>query len=599
MKRNAALIAGSMTIALASAIAACGAGNEAPPPVQLTLIGLNDFHGNLQPPSGSVVVADPANPAGSRVSAGGAAYLATLVASLKAQNPDQTLVVAAGDMIGASPLASGLFHDEPTIDALGMIGLDISSIGNHEFDKGRDELLRMQNGGCLPTSADGTRGVIGVDTCMNDGRFAGAKFQYLAANVIDQKTGATLFPATSVKTVGGVKVGFIGLTLKDTPSVVTPAGVAGLQFIDEVTTVNQAVPALKAQGVSAIVVLVHQGGSTTAAVANDKTCPGFSGDIVAIADKLDPAIDVIISGHTHQEYVCTRPDGKLITQTGFYGRIATRIDLTIDPGSRKVIKKEANNIVAVNDVGVKDAKGVLIPVPAGQTVQAKNTAVDALVQRYVALTAPITSVVLGNITTFLDRKTNPAGESTLGDVLADSFLAASSDASYGANPAVIAFTNPGGIRADLSTALQVSFGQLYNVLPFGNNLVTMDLTGDQLLRLLEQQWESPQPAGGRILPLARGLTYTWDAAKPGGAAPKTGNRIVLGSLKLNGSAIDPARKYRVTVNNFMASGGDNFTVLTGGTNLQQGAIDIDAASVYFKTKATIATPVLERITRLN
>ena len=590
-------------LTIAALLTACASGSVSAPPlaplVRVSLVGLNDFHGNLQPPSGTVVVADPANPAGTRVTAGGAAYLATLIATLKAQNPSGTLVVAAGDMIGASPLVSGLFHDEPAIDALGMMGLDLTSVGNHEFDKGRDELLRMQKGGCLPKSADGSRGVVGVDTCMNDGKFAGAKFQYLAANVIDQKTGATLFPAYSIKTVGAVKVGFIGLTLKDTPSVVTPAGVAGLQFVDEVTTVNQLVPILKAQGVAAIVVLLHQGGATTAALVNDKRCPGFTGEIVGIADKLDPAIDVIVSGHTHQEYVCLRPDGKLITQAGFYGRIATKIDMTIDPNTKRVTKKEASNIVAVNDVGASDTKGASTAVPAGQTVQAKNGPIDALVGRYANLTAPLTLIVKGNLTGFLDRKANAAGESTLGDVIADAFLAASSDASYGTTRAQIAFTNPGGIRADLTSSLQVTFGQLYNVQPFGNTLVTMNLTGAQLLRLLEQQWESPQPAGGRILPLSRGLTYTWDAAKPEGSAPKTGDRVVAGSLRLNGVPVDPVRRYRVTVNSFMASGGDNFTVLTSGTDVQQGALDVDASSVYFKTSGTIRPPARDRITRLN
>ena len=593
------IVAGVTAAAVALAVVACGGDTPPQPPVLVSLIGLNDFHGNIQPPSGSVIVGDIANPAGTRVSAGGAAYLATLIATLKAQNPGNTLVVAAGDMIGASPLASGLFHDEPTIDALGMMGLDVSSVGNHEFDKGRDELLRIQNGGCYPKSADGSRGVIGVDTCMNNGAFAGAKFQYLAANVIDQKTGNTLFPSTSIKTVGGVKVGFIGLTLKDTPSVVTPAGVAGLQFADEVVTVNQLVPTLKEQGAAAIVVLIHQGAATTAALVNDKTCPGFAGDILGIADRLDPAVDVVVSGHTHQEYVCARPDGKLITQTGFYGRIATKIDLTIDPNTRKVTKKEANNIVAVNDVGVKDAKGALIPLPAGISVQAKDNAIDALVERYVSLTAPITNIVLGNIGGFLDRKTNPAGESTLGDVIADAFLAGSSDPSYGPKPAQIAFTNPGGIRADLVTTLQVTFGQLYNVQPFGNNLTTMDLTGNQLLRLLEQQWESPQPAGGRVLPLSSGFSYSWDASKPQGAAPNTGNRVVAGSMKLNGTAIDPAKTYRITANNFLASGGDNFSVLKNGANIQQGAVDIDVVSAYFKAQGTVASPTLNRIARLN
>ncbi|MFD2273136.1 bifunctional metallophosphatase/5'-nucleotidase [Undibacterium arcticum] len=262
-------------------------------------------------------------------------------------------------------------------------------------------------------------------------------------------------------------------------------------------------------------------------------------------------------------------------------------------------KKLANNIVAVNDVGVKDAKGQLIVLPAGYTALAKDPVLDALMQKYVNLTAPITSIVVGNISAFLDRKANPAGESTLGDVVADAYLQGSSDASYGANPAQIAFTNPGGIRSDLATSLQITFGQLYAVMPFGNNLVTTDLTGNQLLRLLEQQWESPQPAGGRVLPLSSGLTYIWDASKPEGAAPGTGNRVAPGSLKLNGVPIDPAKSYRVTVNNFMASGGDNFTVLVTGSNVQQGGIDLDVMKTYFKAKGTIDPPVRNRITRLN
>ena len=568
-------------------------------PVTVSLIGLNDFHGNLQPPSGGVVVSDPANPAGTKVSAGGAAYLATLVANLKSQNPGNTLVVAAGDMVGASPLASGLFHDEPTIDALSQIGLDLSSVGNHEFDKGREELLRLQRGGCFPASVDGKTGIVGTDTCMNNGTFAGAKFQYLAANVIDAQTGATLFPSYVIKSVAGVKIGFIGLTLKDTPTVVTPAGVAGLQFVDEVTTVNKLVPVLKSQDVAAIVVLIHQGGATTASAVNDKSCPGLSGDITAIADQFDPAIDVIVSGHTHQEYVCNRPDGKLITQTGSYGRVATKIDLTIDPNTKKVTKKDANNIVAVNDIGVKDAAGKLIPPPAAQPALTKDANLDALVNRYVGLVLPITGNLVGSLAGFLDRRQSAAGESTLGDVVADSFLAATSDASFGSKPTQIAFTNPGGIRADLSTTLPVTFGQLYNVMPFGNNLVAMDLTGTQLLRLLEQQWEAPQPAGGRILPVSAGLTYTWDANQPEGAPAGTGARVVVSSLKLNGVPIDPLKSYRVAANSFIASGGDRYTVFASGTSRQQGGVDLDATVAYLKTHPNLAVPALNRITRLH
>ena len=250
-------------------------------------------------------------------------------------------------MIGASPLYSSLFHEESTVEALNLIGLDVSAVGTHEFDNGPTELKRMQNGGCYPLSSDGSRGVVGVDTCLTAGKFTGAKFQYLAANVVDQRTGKPLLPPYLIRSVGGSDIAFIGLTLKDTPTLVTPSGVAGLTFSDEVKTVNDLISELKAKGVSPIVVLLHQGGFTTATSVNDKTCPGLGGDVVALVDQMNPAVDVVISGRSHQEYVCTRPDGKLLTQAGFYGRLLTKIDLVIDPNTKKVKTKEGNNLVVV------------------------------------------------------------------------------------------------------------------------------------------------------------------------------------------------------------------------------------------------------------
>ena len=571
-----------------------------PAPITLSLISMNDFHGNILPPVGSVLAPDPANPAGSRVTLGGAAYLSTLVKTLKAQNPQRTLVVAAGDMIGASQLTSGLFHDEPTVEVLSQIGLDISSVGNHEFDRGRTELTRIQKGGCFPAGADGSSGKPGVDTCMHNGRYPGAKYQYLAANVIDTETGKPLFPAYTIRNMGGVKVGFIGMTLKDTPTVVTPAGVAGLRFDDEVDTVKKLVPEMRAKGATVFVVLIHQGGETKAKTVLDKSCPGFYGDILDLADRLDPAIDVVVSGHTHQEYVCFRPNGRLITQTGSYGRLVTKIDITVDGKTKKVIAKDANNHLVLNDVGVRDASGKVLPVPASYQVLAKDPAIARIIQRYGDLTAPITEVEVGRLAVPLDRKPNPAGESTLGNLLADVFLAASSDASYGNKPAQIAFTNRGGIRSDLTNSLTVTFGALFNVMPFNNNLVTMDLTGAQLLRFLEQQWEYPQPAASnRVMAISSGFTYTWDALQPAGAEPGKGQRVVPGSMKLNGEPIAMDKTYRITVNNFMATGGDNFTVLTQGTNLQNGEIDLVATKLYFRLKGVIPAPSMNRVVRIN
>ncbi|WP_338845355.1 bifunctional metallophosphatase/5'-nucleotidase [Massilia sp. W12] len=587
-------------IVSALGVAACGGSSyKAPVPVNVSLIGLNDFHGNLLPPTGSVTMADPANPAGTRVSAGGIAFLSTLVNELKAQNPGNTLVVAAGDMIGGTPINSALFHDEPAIEAMNLLGLDVSSVGNHEFDKGRDELLRMQNGGCFPKSADGSRGNVGVDTCMNDGKFSGAKFKYLAANVIDQKTGNTLFPSYTIKSVSGVDIGFIGLTLKDTPSVVTPSGVAGLSFVDEVETVNKLVPELKKQGVSAIVVLIHQGGQTTSTTVNDKSCPGLNGEIVSLVDKLDSAIDVVVSGHTHMEYNCVRPDGKILTQTGSFGRMATKIDLQIEPLQRKVLSKSANNYVAVNDVVLKDSAGKPIALPAGVTVKAKDSAMAAFVQRYVDKSAPITNALIGKLEKTVTRTQNTAGESQMGDIVADIYLNGANGAAFGDKGAVIAFSNVGGIRSDLSTSLDVTYGQLFTVMPFGNNLTLLDLTGEQIVRLLEQQWEAPQPANGRIMQVSKGFSYTWDASKPTGAASGAGNRVVAGSVKLNGVPLEMSKTYRVVVNNFMATGGDNFSVLKQGKNVQQADVDIDAGVAYFKKLGTVPFPGQDRISRIN
>jgi 5'-nucleotidase len=567
-------------------------------PVHVTLIAINDFHGNILPPGGSVLMPDGANPAGTRVAAGGVAYLSALVQHIKKQKPGHTLVVGAGDLVGATPLASGLFHDEPTIEVLNQIGLDVSSVGNHEFDKGRTELLRLQNGGCYPRSADGSTGMVGVDTCMTAGSFSGAHFQYLAANVVDTASGLTLFPATALREVAGVKIGFIGLTLRATPSVVTPVGVAGLQFMSEVATVNRLAPQLKAQGAAAVVVLIHQGGQTSARTVQDKTCPDFSGPILALADQFASSVDVVVSGHTHQEYVCVRPDGKLITQTGFYGRLVSQIDLTIDAQANRVVAKDANNRVVLNGAVVKDANGQALALPKGAQAWTADPKVEAIVRRYGDLTAPLSDMEVGRLAAPLDRRTNAAGESTLGAAVADMYLAGTSDPSYADKAAQIAFTNPGGLRADL-TNLAVTFGQLFNVLPFNNSLVTMDLTGAQILRLLEQQWERPQPAGGRILPVSQGFSYVWDANAPEGASPGSGHRVVAGSMRLHGVPIAMDKSYRVTVNSFMASGGDALSVFKQGRNVQEGETDLVAAKLYLRVKGVLPPPQMGRIQRLN
>lgn len=585
---------------LIALLAGCASDDPAPAPapVSVKLIAMNDFHGNFEVPAatngGSVIVKDPANPAGTTVRTGGAAYLATLVAQLKAKNPNN-VVVAAGDMISASPVASSLTHDESTVDILGQVGLEVTSVGNHEFDHGKDELLRIQNGGCFPG------GVTGTDTCLVNGTYPGAKFKYLSANTQVTATGQTLFPATWVKSFGAASVGFIGLTLKATPTVVTSTGVAGLEFLDEAGTINTEAAKLKAQGVTAVVVLIHQGGQTTASTLDDTSCPNLSGEIVPIVDALGKDVDVVVSGHTHQEYVCVR-NGKLLTSTGFYGSAVTEIDLTLLPGTG-VTAKVAHTVPVINDLNTT--------LPAGLTALAPDAAVAASVQKYVALTATLKNTVAGSITADIKRallagSSTPTRDETaegpMGDVMADVYLA-------GGPQADIAFINPGGVRADLIFANggQVTVGNLLDVAPFSNTLVTVDLTGTQLKRLLEQQWEAANCAAktgangcGRLLQPSAGFAYSWDAAQPSGAADGQGNRVITGSMMLNGTAIDLAKTYRVTLNSFMAPGpGDNFGVVAQGKNITNSQVkDIDALIAYMKAHANLAPPA-PRITRVN
>lgn len=562
------------------------------PSVRITLLAINDFHGNIAPPGIAVPVPDATDPSGVRVSAGGAAYLSTLVRQQKALNPGNTLVVGAGDLLGATPLVSGLFHDEPTVEVLNQIGLDISSVGNHEFDKGAAELMRLQNGGCYPRSADASTGVVGGDTCMHQGRFEGARYKYLAANVIHKASGKPLLAPYEVREIDGIRIGFIGLTLRGTPAMVMPSGVAGLEFRDEVRTINALVPELKAQGVSVFVVLIHQGGQTTARTALDKSCPGLSGDIVDIADRLDPLVQVVISGHTHQEYVCTRPDGRLITQSGFYGRLLTRIDLTVDRSTGKLIAKDANNLVVVNDQPLKVAVGNSPPLPAGYIALAPDPHIAAIVRRYGDLSATIADLPVGRISGPLDRQQTPGGESTLGALISDAFLAGASRALEGVAPAQIAFTNPGGVRADLNSTLSVSYGQLFSVMPFNNALVSMDLTGAQLLRLLEQQWEG-RVARNLVLHVSDGFSYRWDAARP------VGQRVLPGSVLLHGEPLREDAVYRVATNSFLAEGGDGFSVFKQGKNVQIDELDSVVLKLYFRAKGVVAVPTLGRITRIN
>jgi 5'-nucleotidase len=531
---------------------------EGATPVEVRILAINDFHGNLRPPAGGIRITDPDDKAKKvAVPAGGSETMASVVKELRAGHAN-TIFVAAGDLIGASPFLSAMFHDEPTIESLSMMGLAISSVGNHEFDEGKDELLRMQNGGCHPT-----------EKCQGPHPFAGAKFHYLAASTIDKATGKTLFPPYEIREFDGIPVAFIGLALKGTPEIISPTSAAGVEFRDEASTVNALIPELKARGVAAIVVLIHEGGFPT---GDYNECPGISGPIVDIVKKFDRAVDVVISGHTHQAYVC-EIDGRLVTSADKFGTLVTAIDLKLDPTTRDVISAKADNVIVRIGAYAKDPE---------QT---------ALLAAYDKVAAPIADRRAGAITETLSRVPNDAGESPLGDVIADAQLAATrSEASGGA---VAAFTNPGGIRTDIIKKADgaASFADIFASQPFRNQLVTLTLSGAQIKTMLEQQWLDPKRP--RILQLSKGFSYAWDGSKP------FGERVIDASMMLNGARIEPATSYRVTVNNYLALGGDGFTVLKDGTAKQFGIFDDEALFGYFQANSPISPGAADRIARTN
>ncbi|MEY9883346.1 bifunctional UDP-sugar hydrolase/5'-nucleotidase [Bradyrhizobium sp. USDA 329] len=539
-------------------LAAVPASAQPAAPVELRVLAINDFHGNLRPPPGGIRINDPEDKTRKvTVAAGGAEYMATLVKQLR-EGRRNTIFVAAGDLIGASPFLSAMFHDEPSIESLSMMGLAISSVGNHEFDEGKTELLRMQNGGCHP-----------VDGCQGPHPFTGAKFRYLAASTIETATGKSVLPPYEIREFDGVPVAFIGLTLRETAGIVSPSGIAGLEFRDEAETVNALVPQLKARGVEAIVVLIHQGGEPA---GHYNECPGIAGPIVDIVNKFDRAVDVVVSGHTHRAYVCDI-DGRLVTSGDKYGTLVTAIDLKLDPATRDIVSAKAENVIVANASLAKDPDQI------------------ALIDAYDKLSAPIANRPAGSVTQTLSRVPNEAGESALGNVIADAQLLATRDAKDGS--AVIAITNPGGIRTDIVPRENgaITFGDVFASQPFRNRLVTMTLTGSQLKDMLEQQWLDPKRP--RILQVSNGFSYTWDASKP------FGERVIPAKMTLNGRLIEPGNGYRVTLNDYLAVGGDGFSAAKQGTAPQYGGYDADALFAFFRAHGPVGPLPPTRILRVN
>ena len=605
-----------LAASLATAFAGCALAQTTTAPITVKIIGFNDFHGNLQSPGtfGQNTIV----PAAARPAVGGAEYIAAYVARLKAQNP-LNAVVGGGDFVGASPLISALFFDEPAVEVMNHVGVDFTSVGNHEFDKGSAELKRLQNGGCKITGgAQDPNSCKGIGS-KAPGSFDGAHYKWLSANVIENATGRTLLPPYGIKTFNGVKVAFIGMTLKGTPGIVTPTGVAGLTFQDEADTVNALVPRLRAQGIEAIVVLVHQGGFQSSPNVGDingcdgnlLNADGSKSDIENIVNRLDDAVDLVISAHTHAAYNCSastvdvrnvggtavstaRPTGLAnkagrlipVTSASAFGRIVTDIDVQIDPKTHDVIAvKPTNRLVERTD-------------PAINAAIAADPTVRNIVTGYNALVSPLASAVVATITTALPNTANGAGEMPAGDLIADAQLAATQPASLGG--AQIAFMNAGGVRnpgfapAGVAYPYALSYGDAFTVQPFGNSLVTMTLTATQLKALLEQQFNGCMgQTANRVMQSSNGLKYSWSASAPACSkiidATFTPTDVTktppvatgpMETIVSGGVVLHPTKTYRVTVNNFMATGGDGFATLLGGTNVLGGAQDIDALVAY-------------------
>ncbi len=536
------------------------AGNGQGPLQSIQLLSFNDYHGHLEPSDtwGSA-----------RLPVGGAEYLASALASLRDEAPKgRSLTVAAGDLIGGSTFLSGAFHDEPSVESLNAMGLDVSSVGNHEFDEGTDELLRMQNGGCHP-----------VDGCYFENQpYSGADFPWLAANVVKKDGSGTLLPGTWVKKIDGMQVGFIGMTLEATPTLVNPSGVASVVFEDEVETANAQAAALAARGVKSIVVLLHEGGFQTGGL---DACVDASGPIVEIAENMDPAIDMLVTGHTHQPYVCSIPDPagnpRLVTSAASYGQVVTDTDLVIDRRTGDVDRAHTT------------AHNVLVD----RRVYTADPVQTAIIDKWGVLADPLKVRVVGSNAEPItgDSNGDRGIETPMADLVADSMLWGTQD--LGSD---IALMNVGGVRASLLMPSkygegegEITYGEAFDIAPFGNVVLALDLTGAQLKAVLEQQYDPTRSRTYLALGVSDGFTYTWDDSR------SQGNKV--SNMALNDVAIDLDATYRVATLNFLADGGDSFTGFLAGTNRVGGNGDLENLVAYFESHPGL-TPPADRVSGL-
>jgi 5'-nucleotidase len=385
-----------------------------------------------------------------------------------------------------------------------------------------------------------------------------------------------------VKTYEGVDVAFIGMTLEGTPSIVTQEGVAGLTFHDEVESVNALIPELQGMGIEAIVVLLHEGGFSEGGEEGDDCVGGLSDPLNSIVTGFDDAVDLVIAGHVNDEFVC-EVNGMWVTMADNAGRLYTDIDTTLHRFTGEMTVRAIDNVPTYHD-----------------DVPSAVSSVTDLIDEWQALADVAGNVVIGEITADITEEYEPGGDSPIGNLIADAQLEATDDA--GTGNAVVAFMNNGGVRTEDGFLFapsgsedpgEVTYAEAFAVQPFGNSLVTMTLTGQQIHDLLEQQFQGPTEADWEILHVSDGFTYTWDAAAP------VGDKVDPADIMLGGVDIDLGADYRVTVNSFLAGGGDGFSILLDGTDRLGGDLDLDAMVDYMGANSPVAPPPVDRITRVN
>jgi 5'-nucleotidase len=540
--------------------------------LEVQLLGFNDYHGHVK-----------TDAVGFRVDEGGGEYLSAKLAELR-QGKKHSITVAAGDLIGGSPAFSGLFHDEPSVESLNVMGLDISGVGNHEFDEGVDELLRMQNGGCHP-----------VDGCyFPEEQYAGADFKWLAANVVSEADGNTTpLPAYWIEKIEGVKIGFIGMTLEGTDAIVAAAGIQGWDFLDEAETANNLVPVLMDKGVKAIVILLHEGGNQVPSPGDYNACENLEGPIAAINAALDPEIDVMITGHTHQPYNCRLPDAagndRIVTSAYQYGRVVSEVSLVLDRRTKDVDRALST---AYNHAVVRENLTA-------------DPAVTAVIEKWQPLYDSFANEVVGSITEDINRGGTPPGadrgvESAAGNLVADAQYWATRN--FGSQ---LALMNPGGVRSDLVYSQSgtegdgnVTFGEAFTFQPFNNGLEVLTMTGAQVVAVLEEQCQPIEEPGDRAflhLGVSEGLTYdlTKNFAGDGSCTASISN------VQLNGEPLDMGADYLVAVNSFLADGGDNFTTFTEASARITWGLDLDALTTYLGENSPVSPPSTDRVNEKN